>query len=102
MTPTNWNGILALCAIFGALCAILKWGTDFGKMTKALESVASAVQDIRGDMRNVSGKLDAHEERFRKDETRLDKLEFCLDIDGQAESVVTDVMKLRQRRRPTQ
>lgn len=94
MTPTMILGASLICTIAGLIMAIFyrgkSDGRDFGEMTGSLKSLAESVREIKDLFKAHGARLDEHE-------GRISKLEFCLDIDGQATSVVGDVMKVRER-----
>lgn len=95
MSPTNWQGITALCAIVGVLATILggTWylGSSGGKVTSALEGLRDDFHDFRLDFKE-SNKKTTQEIDLLKERTA--RLETYLDADGR----IANVLELRRRR----
>lgn len=98
MTPTNWTGLLALCAVAGVVGAILRAGMYGGRTTKALEDMAIGIRDIRGDFKEMRSDFKTAADKIADHELRLGKVEFCLDINGDASAIVANLASHRRRK----
>lgn len=82
MTPTNWTGILGMCAIVTALVAVvgrtMGAGAYFGRVTTAMENIDKNLEAVLAEVKEHTQKLVEHDLRiFNLEKDRNpDRLDF--------------------------
>lgn len=96
MTPTQILGASLLCTIFTLAGALFYRGVNSGK---EMGELTGAVKNLASNVGEIKDLFKAHADRLQEHEGRLNKLEFCLDMDNRSEGIVMDVMSIRNRQR---
>lgn len=92
MSPSTWNGIVALCAVVGVLGSFLVYGArlviHFDRITTAVETLSNTVVKLEGHFQYMMTTLAAHTEQLGNHRERLERVESYLDVDGQVSSLI--------------